>query len=1183
MTTTTAEEEEELGAVTKLRIGGMMCQQSCGSTVQAALAGVAGVKVAEVSYPRGEAMIWWSGEAMVSAAIEAVEAVGFEASSRNPSTVVCLRVEGMMCQKSCGATVEAALSGVPGVTRAQVSYPRKRAEVTCAVEGLGPQLVEAVEVVGFEAFLAEDPDLEAPPRLSSSSASEGLRRSELVVRGIRSPSDARAVEAAAASVPGVERCDVAVTAERCVVTHRRTVSSADVVAAIRAAGFPSCFDADAQPPGGGSSSSSSSSVVAYLWVEGMSCAACSAKVEKALARVPGVASASVSSTTHKAKVALTSGPPREAVMPELVRAVEGLGFKARDAGGASGQTAFDASEREVAGWRSTFLWALFLTGPLVVVKWATMLLSAAAEFWHQGLACQGRLSRVALFQFAMGSVIQAAIGGRFARAAARGLRTGNYGMDLLVALATCIVWLYSTLSLVECCAFHSAHDHSMFETSAMLLFFVSLGKFLEANAKQRASGAIAALLRMQPKMAFVLMAAEDAARRATLRKDDTREDDDDALEAEAELREALASSEVSLVSRDELAPGAVLVVQPGAAVPADGVVACALSGVAFVDEAAVTGESVPAEKRRGDVVFGATINRGAAFVVRATQTGEASTIAQIARLVEEAQLSKAPVQEFADAVASKFTPAILGLAALTFGVWYALAATGTVPEGWIDDLNPFLFALLFGVSVVVVACPCALGLATPTAVMCGTGVGASLGILVKGGDVLEKAHAVDAVVFDKTGTLTTGEPVVTDEIAVCTSKDEALALAASAESASEHPLARAVVRAARARSLALDAILDATSVPGRGVRAVLKTRGDVAVGNVEMMRSNLGLELPDEISADVDRLRAEAKTALLIASKGRVLALLGVADAPRPEAAAAIAALPKKTQVWMLTGDHRETALAVARQVGIPPDRVEAGVLPEDKSTFVRRLGDRGRVVAMVGDGVNDSPALAAADVGLAIGGGTQVAIEAADVVLIKSDLRDVVVALDLSRAVYRRIKTNFVWATVYNLVLVPLAAGALFPLSQTRLHPATAALCMAFSSVSVVCSSLALKLYAPPRIPARNNAEPLRDLDAPLLDSPQRPAAVSAAAAAARACRRCPTWLAALRARCRVRCRQWLYAVAGVHLYAKCLDDPQATPCSPPQSPTTAASFDKPRASALDRTGTGGANGPPPAVANFV
>ena len=496
--------------------------------------------------------------------------------------------------------------------------------------------------------------------------------------------------------------------------------------------------------------------------------------------------------------------------------------------------------------------------------------------------------------------------------------------------------------------------------------------------------------------------------------------------------------------------------------PADGVVILVEGGgAARLDESALTGESKPAKRPRGAKVFASSRNMGRSCYIRIEAVGGDACVAQIARLVEDAQLDKAPVQAFADRIASVFAPCVVFLGLTTFMAWYIAAETGNVPESWLDERDTFLFALLFGVSVVVVACPCALGLATPTAVMVGTGVGANLGVLAKGGAALEHAAACKVVVFDKTGTLTQGKPRVVGCQAYKMTEDDLVRAAASCEQHSSHPLAGALRRAAQQRGLSLLRVDDAKDVEGLGAQANVGDLGAaVAVGSGRFLRE-LGVDVVEDETTQ--KWRQEAATVVHVAFDRRFAGSIAIADAPRPEASLVIAWLHRQSiDVWMCTGDSSQTADAVALQVGLQRNRVRAGQLPRDKRDLITELQNDGLVV-FVGDGVNDAPALAQADVGVALGAGSGVAVEAADVVLVGDDLRGVSTALDLARHTYNRIRLNFAWATCYNLVLVPAAAGAFYPATKQRLPPAAAAACMVFSSVSVVLSSLALRLYAPP------------------------------------------------------------------------------------------------------------------------
>jgi len=1122
-----------------------MCQGSCGTAVCNALLAVAGVSRAEASFAAGSATVWWSAAAARDddAAAAAVEAIGFDCTSA-PDLV--LAVEGMMCQQSCGTTVRAAISQVAGVKRCQVSHPEKRAEVwgSFALQAV----IDAVDAVGFDAEVASK--ARGPTVAVPVISSEPTQSVELRVEGVRNGADAKRITAAALGLRGVVRCDVALASRRAIVTYHANDGPAE--SAEPRADFARRLCARVHKETGfdcaelSTDSAPGDAKALMLSVEGMSCAACSSKVEKSLSDHFAVKSATVSVATHRAKVtlddmAIKGGEFDATVVNELLAIVKGLGFSASVVQQGKVTTAADfeaSSAREVQSWRRTFLWALVLTVPLVFMRKTGPSMAMAM---HDDGWCHGHLSSTALFSLFLGSGLQFGVAQRYYRAFWIGAKNGNYGMDALIVIATTVVYVYSVFSMIACCTLDTAHEHIMFETSAMLFCFVSLGKYLEASAKQRTSGAIAALLRMQPTTALLLDGA-DVRNAATKLADHLSteakfspnaiefsstaladgpaspspsrgksESNGDAAALQrltAALDDAVDAREAQPVHCDALQPGDVLKVLPGAAVPCDGVVLSTV-GEAFVDEAALTGESRPVRKRRGDAVFGSATATGAMFFMRASRVGSESTLAQIARLVEDAQLSKAPIQEYADVVAAKFTPFIVALSFSTFVAWYTLACSGAMPHDWLDESNPLLFAMLFGVSVVVVACPCALGLATPTAVMVGTGVGATLGVLIKGGDVLEVAQAVNCVVFDKTGTLTAGKPQLTDEVEMV-AHSGLLAVAASAEQASEHPIAAAIVGAARARGLKaeLDHVVSAEALEGQGVRCALKRLGDVAVGNVALMRflKVPGVDAP-AVAEALARLQRQAKTAVLVSRNGALVGILGVADAPRPESRATIAALIQRgIEVRMLTGDHERTAFAVADTLGIDREFVAAGLLPQHKAERIKALQKSGKKVAMVGDGINDSPALAQADVGLAIGGGTQVAIAAADMVLLRNDLRHVVVALDLARVVYRRIKINFFWAAIYNVVLIPIAAGAFYPLTHARLPPAYAALCMACSSVSVVCSSLTLKFYKPPRI--------------------DDPSALKSQSSCLRCCH-------ALRHRTRLA----LYLWTGLQLYSKCLD----------------------------------------------
>lgn len=951
-----------------------------------------------------------------------------------------LSIEGMMCQQSCGTTVENALRGVPGVSRAEASFRDANARVWGDVDVT--LLIDAVECVGFGAEVGENtpPVAPEPPSLKATR--------EFRVQGLRTVADARRVEQAALAVGCASaRANVAAGRLLCSLDG----PARDVEKTLTEAGY-ACESIQTDAGDG----------ALLLKVEGMSCAACSSKVEKALSNLPGVLRADVSVATHRARVVFKPGEGDKA---EATMAVKECGFRCSLA--KRGESGAAAATREVAGWWRSLKVALMLTLPIFIAKWGAAV-GPGTDFWRNGIACHGMFTTEALVASVCGLAVQVFVGGRFYRNAYVQFESCSWGMDALVVIATSTVVTYSFYSLIDCCAYNGTHQHLLFDTAAMLLLFITLGKFLESRAKQRTGDAVAALLALRPAVATLLPSVELRDMAAKLSR---LEPTADASALELKFRELAAACQAGDVRADACEIGDVARVSTGEAVPVDGrVVLVEGGGSARLDESALTGEAKPAKRARGARVFASSRNCGRSCYIRVEAVGGDSCVAQIARLVEDAQLDKAPVQAYADRIASVFAPCVVALGITTFLAWYIAAETGNVPESWLDERDTFLFALLFGVSVVVVACPCALGLATPTAVMVGTGVGANLGVLAKGGAALEHAAAAKVVVFDKTGTLTQGKPRVVGcdlrNAPKAWGDDDLVKVAASCEQHSAHPLAGALRRAAISRGLKLLRVDDARDVEGLGAQANVGDLGaSVAVGSSKFLHS-LGV---DVVESDLTtQWRHEAATVVHVAFDRRFAGSIAIADAPRPEAALVIAWLQRQSvDVWMCTGDVSQTADAVAATIGLARNRVRSSQLPRDKRDLVTELQATGDVVVFVGDGVNDAPALAQADVGVALGAGSGVAVEAADIVLIGDDLRGVATALDLARHTYRRIRLNFAWATCYNLVLVPAAAGAFYPATQQRLPPAAAAACMVFSSVSVVLSSLALRLYRPPDLAA--------------------------------------------------------------------------------------------------------------------
>ncbi|XP_041027678.1 copper-transporting ATPase RAN1-like isoform X2 [Juglans microcarpa x Juglans regia] len=654
-------------------------------------------------------------------------------------------------------------------------------------------------------------------------------------------------------------------------------------------------------------------------------------------------------------------------------------------------------------------------------------------------------------KWALVSLVQFLVGKRFYIAAARALRNGSTNMDVLVALGTSASYFYSVYALLYG-AVTGFWSPTYFETSAMLITFVLLGKYLECLAKGKTSDAIKKLVELAPATAMLLVKDKGG--------------------------KCIGEREIDALL---IQPGDTLKVLPGAKVPADGVV---VWGSSYVNESMVTGESIPVLKEANSLVIGGTINLHGALHLQATKVGGDAVLSQIISLVETAQMSKAPIQKFADFVASIFVPTVVAMALLTLLGWYIAGTLGAYPERWLpENGNYFVFALMFSISVVVIACPCALGLATPTAVMVATGVGANNGVLIKGGDALERAQKIKYVIFDKTGTLTQGKATVTTaRVFVGMDLGEFLRLVASAEASSEHPLAKAIVEYARhfhffdEPSAIKDAennceesisgwlfdVSEFYALPGRGVHCFINGKW-VVVGNRKLITES-GMAIPNDVENFVVELEESARTGILVAYDNSLIGVLGVADPLKREAAVVVEGLGKMgVRTVMVTGDNWRTARAVAKEVGIQDVRAE--VMPAGKADVVRSFQKDGSIVAMVGDGINDSPALAAADIGMAIGAGTDIAIEAADYVLMRNNLEDVITAIDISRKTFARIRLNYMFAMGYNVVAIPIAAGVFFPSLGIMLPPWAAGACMALSSVSVVCSSLLLRRYKKPRL----------------------------------------------------------------------------------------------------------------------
>ncbi|MDR7869764.1 MAG: heavy metal translocating P-type ATPase [Tissierellaceae bacterium] len=717
-----------------------------------------------------------------------------------------------------------------------------------------------------------------------------------------------------------------------------------------------------------------------LLVEGMTCAACSTRVEKMLNKVDGVTAANVNLSTNKALVEFPSGAVE---VDTLIKAVEKAGYKAELEVERDVDRERELREKEIKSLKTSFIISAILSIPLF-----------SAMFFHMAGAHNtfSDILNNGWFQLILATPVQFIIGARFYKGAYNSLRGGGSNMDVLIAMGTSAAYFYSVYNLLI------GVNEFYFESSAVIITLILLGKLFEAIAKGKTSEAIKKLMGLQPKTARVIR---------------------DGQEIDLPI--------------EKLEIGDVVVVRPGEKVPVDGII---VEGHSALDESMITGESIPIDKSVGDQVIGATINKFGSFKFKTTKIGKDTVLSQIIKLVEEAQGSKAPVQRLADKISGIFVPIVVIIALVTFLGFYLIG-------------NDFNTGLINAVAVLVIACPCALGLATPTAIMVGTGKAAENGILIKSGEHLERAHKMDTIIFDKTGTITKGEPEVTDILSFNVEEEEILRIAASVEKVSEHPLGQSIVQHAQDRNINLTDTESFMSISGMGLKAVFEGK-EVLIGNRRLMNeSKISI---DNIENEMLRLEEEGKTAMIISLDGVISGIIAVADQIKETSLNAIKKLQSMNlEVYMITGDNERTAKAIAKQVGIT--NVLADVLPENKSEAVERLKSEGKHVGMVGDGINDAPALAASDVGFAIGTGTDVAMEAADITLMRGDLNGVVTAIRLSHRTMKTIKQNLFWAFFYNTIGIPFSALGF-------LNPMVAGAAMAFSSVSVVTNSLRLKNF---------------------------------------------------------------------------------------------------------------------------
>jgi len=852
-------------------------------------------------------------------------------------------------------------------------------------------------------------------------------RATLSLEGMTCASCAMRIEKGLKKVPGVRDASVNFATEQATVTFDPAQTGIEqMVQQVDAVGYKATPLVLPAPKPVQKAPETESHLV--LDLEGMTCASCAMRIEKGLRRVPGVKEASVNLATEGANVTYD---PAQTDVEQMVRSVEAVGYQATpqvlsppeamptgpasavpDTVVAPGSRLLQNDEQskrkqaEIVRKRNLLLLGMVLTLPVVILSMFFL----------------NRFPGENVLLLVLTTPVWAVVGWEFHRGAIKTLRHGSANMDTLISVGSTAAFV---MSVVATFFPHIVGAVTFYDTTALIVTLIFLGKYLEARAKGQTNEAIKKLIGLQARTAHVVRGDREV--------------------------------EVPI---EQVQVGDVLLVRPGEKIPVDGGV---LSGLSSVDEAMITGESIPVEKAPGDALIGATVNQRGLLRMRATKVGTDTVLANIIRMVEQAQGSKAPIQRLADTISGMFVPVVLVIAALTFIGW-AIIGTATASRaaaaGMVSATNPWIVAIVAAVAVLVVACPCALGLATPTAIMVGTGKGAEQGILIRGGESLERIQAVRAVLLDKTGTITKGKPELTDVVAVGgRQEDDLLRLVAAAEQGSEHPLAEALVEGVRARGLALGASPEHfTAITGRGLEAAVEGHA-VLVGTRRLLNErSLAYDALEEHLAALEQ---GGKTTMLVAIDNEVAGLVAVADTVKVGSREAVRQLQAQgLSVWMITGDNRRAAQAIAAQVGIPAEHVLSEVLPEDKAKQVKRLQEQGMVVAFAGDGINDAPALVQADAGIAMGTGTDIAMEAADITLVKGNLKSVATALALSRATLRTIKQNLFWAFAYNAVLIPtVMLSPLIPFLREN-APIFAAAAMALSSVTVVSNSLRLRRF---------------------------------------------------------------------------------------------------------------------------
>jgi len=1004
-----------------------------------------------------------------------------------PTTITTVAVEGMTCG-ACTSAVEGGFSNVPGVKHFSISLLSERAVVEHDASILSSaQIAEIIEDRGFGATIV-DSQLSKPTHDTLTPGSTGkeqqLATTTVEIKGMTCGACTSAVEGGFQDIDGMVQFNISLLAERAVIVHDPTKLSPEKIAEIIE---DRGFDARILSTILSSSEQSSSTTSVQFKIFGIKDAAAANVLEAELQAMVGVKSASISLATSRLTV---THQPRVAGLRALVEKIESLGYNALVADNDDNNAQLEslAKTKEIAEWRHAFRFSLMFAVPVFLISMIIPMFLKPIDFGNILLFIPG-LYLGDVLCLVLTIPMQFGIGKRFYISAYKGLKHRSPTMDLLVAMGTSAAFFFSVMAMLVSilCPPHT-RPSVLFDTSTMLITFISLGRFLENRAKGQTSKALSRLMSLAPSMATIYadpIAAEKAAEGWNIASHSDKNCD---------AAPETTASEEKVIPTELLQVGDVVILRPGDKIPADGIVS---NGESYVDESMVTGEAMPIQKAKGSQLIAGTVNGAGRIDFRVTKAGRDTQLSQIVKLVQSAQTSRAPIQRLADTIAGYFVPMILFLGATTFVSWMVLShVLKNPPKVFQDDASGgrIMVCVKLCISVIVFACPCALGLATPTAVMVGTGVGAECGILVKGGGALETATAITKVVLDKTGTLTMGKMSVAEAklVSAWDTSDWRRQLwwtiIGLAEMGSEHPIGKAVVASAKTElQLHVDGTIDGIigdfkPIIGQGINALIelptnssRTKYRVLIGSVPFLKSQ-GIEVPkDAITAseDINSLATSSSkptgssgtTNIFTAIDGFYTGHICLADTLKPSASAAIAALHRmKIKTAIVTGDQRSTALAVARAVGIPPEDVYAGVSPDHKQALIKTFQAAGEVVAMVGDGINDSPALATADVGIAMASGTDVAMEAADIVLMRpNDLMDIAAAICLAKGIFGRIKLNLAWACGYNAVGLPFAMGIFLPWGW-HLHPMAAGAAMALSSVSVVGSSLLLRFWKRPR-----------------------------------------------------------------------------------------------------------------------